>query len=114
MNHLAFSGRLARESDRETERRMSMATKKQVQAAKRNVTHAQQAAKHKRTIAHLPADTRRALGREAAKGRQREGGAGRAYEDRSREQLYEIAKERNIRGRSKMGKWDLIAALRDS
>jgi hypothetical protein len=28
------------------------------------------------------------------------------------EQLYELAKKRNVRGRSKMGKWDLIDALR--
>jgi hypothetical protein len=27
-------------------------------------------------------------------------------------QLYELAKQRNIHGRSKMGKWDLIRALR--
>jgi hypothetical protein len=28
------------------------------------------------------------------------------------EQLYELAKKRNIRGRAKIGKWDLIRALR--
>ncbi len=89
-----------------------MATKKQVQAAKRNVKKAQQAAKQKRTIAHLPKETRRDLGRQAAKARQRGGRAGRALEDRTREQLYELARTRNIRGRSKMGKWDLIDALR--
>ncbi len=32
----------------------------------------------------------------------------------NREQLYELAKQRNIKGRSKMGKWDLIEALRRS
>ena len=37
---------------------------------------------------------------------------GHALEDRTREQLYELAQDRNIRGRSKMGKWDLIRALR--
>ena len=31
---------------------------------------------------------------------------------RTRQELYALAQERNIRGRSKMGKWDLIRALR--
>jgi hypothetical protein len=89
-----------------------MATKKQVQASKRNVKKAQRAAKQKRTIANLPKSTRRELGKQAARGRQRGGQAGQRLEDRNREQLYELAKERNIQGRSKMGKWDLIEALR--
>ena len=89
-----------------------MATTKQVRAAKRNIQKAQRAAKSKRTIAHLPEATRRDLGKQAAKARQRGGRAGRALEDRTREQLYELAKQRDIRGRSKMGKWDLIRALR--
>ena len=89
-----------------------MATRKQVQAAKRNVQKAQQAARKKRTIAHLPANTRRGLGQQAARGRLRHGAAGRALEDRNREQLYEIAKQKDIPGRSKMGKWDLIKAIR--
>jgi hypothetical protein len=38
--------------------------------------------------------------------------AGHALEDRNRQQLYEIAKKQNIPGRSKMGKWDLIKAIR--
>jgi hypothetical protein len=89
-----------------------MATRKQVAAAKRNIKSAQRAAKSKRTIANLPEATRRDLGKQAAKARQRGGRAGHALEDRTREQLYELAKEQNIRGRSKMGKWDLIRALR--
>ena len=89
-----------------------MATTKQVEAAKRNVKQAQRAAKRKRTIANLPRSTRRGLGQQAARGRRRGGKPGRALEDRSREQLYEIAKEKNIPGRSKMGKWDLIDAIR--
>jgi hypothetical protein len=89
-----------------------VATTKQVRTAKRNVQKAQTAAKSKRTIAHLPEATRRDLGKQASKARQRGGRAGHALEDRTREQLYELAKKRSIRGRSKMGKWDLIRALR--
>jgi hypothetical protein len=89
-----------------------VATTKQVQAARRNIQKAQRAAKTKRTIAHLPEATRRDLGKQAAKARQRGGRAGHALEDRTREQLYKLAKKRNIRGRSRMGKWDLIRAQR--
>jgi hypothetical protein len=89
-----------------------MATRKQTQAASRNVKKAQQAAKKKRTIANLPVATRRELAKQAARGRARRGQAGRALEDRNREQLYELAKKKGIPGRSNMGKWDLIDALR--
>ena len=89
-----------------------MATRKQVNAAKRNVKKAQEAATEERTIAKLPEATRHALGQQAARGRQRGGKAGHALEDRNRQQLYELAKEKKIRGRSKMGKGDLIAAIR--
>jgi hypothetical protein len=89
-----------------------MATKKQTEAAKRNVKKAQQAARKKRTIAHLPRSTRRGLSQQAAKSRQRGGAAGHALEDRNREQIYEVAKRMDIPGRSKMGKWDLIDAIR--
>jgi hypothetical protein len=91
-----------------------MASTRQVRAAKQNVQKAQRAARKKRTIAHLPASTRSDLGKQAAKSRARGGGAGHALEDRNREQLYEAAKKRNIPGRSKMGKWDLIEAIRGS
>ena len=89
-----------------------MATRKQTQAAKRNVKKARRAATRKRTIANLPKGTRHELGKQAAKGRQRGGEAGHALEDRNREQLYEIAKREGIPGRSRMGKWDLIEAIR--
>jgi len=89
-----------------------MATTKQVRTAKRNITKAQSAAKRKRTITHLPAATRRELGRQGAKAHRRGGRPGRSLEERNRTQLYAIAKQRNIRGRSKMGKWDLIRAIR--
>ena len=89
-----------------------MATTKQVRTAKRNIKKAQSAARRSRTISHLPASTRRELGRQGAKARRRGGQPGRSLEDRNRTQLYEIAKQRNIPGRSKMGKWDLIRAIR--
>jgi hypothetical protein len=89
-----------------------MASRKQVQAAKRNVKAAQEGAKKKRTIANLPASTRRELGKQAARGRARGGKAGHRLEDRNREQLYEVAKAEGIPGRSKMGKWELIEAIR--
>jgi hypothetical protein len=89
-----------------------MATRRQVTAAKSNVQKAQRAAKKARTIAHLPEATRRSLGRQAAAGRTRGGAAGHRLEDRNREQLYELAKKKGITGRSKMGKWDLIDAIR--
>ncbi|MGH2754657.1 MAG: Rho termination factor N-terminal domain-containing protein [Actinomycetota bacterium] len=89
-----------------------MATSKQRQAAKRNVKKAQSAARRQKTITKLPKSTRSDLGRQAAKSRQRGGRAGRSLEDRNRTQLYERAKELGIEGRSKMGKWDLIEAIR--
>jgi Rho termination factor, N-terminal domain len=89
-----------------------MATTRQIQAAKRNVKKAQQAATKKRTIAHLPERTRRSLVQQAQKARRRGGRPGHALEDRNREQLYELAKQKGIPGRSKMGKWDLIKAIR--
>ncbi|MGH2986353.1 MAG: Rho termination factor [Solirubrobacterales bacterium] len=89
-----------------------MATTKQRRAAKRNVQKARKAATSKRTIAKLPKSTRSALGKQAAKGRRRGGGAGHRLEDRNRQQIYEIAKRENIEGRSKMGKRELIDAIR--
>jgi hypothetical protein len=44
-----------------------MATRKQTQAAKRNISKAQRAARSKRTIAKLPKSTRTALGQQAAR-----------------------------------------------
>jgi len=87
-------------------------TARQTEAAKRNVKRAQEAAKRKRTIANLPEATRRGLAEQARKGRERGGRPGHALEDRNREQLYEIAREMDLRGRSKMGKWELIDAIR--
>ena len=48
-----------------------MATSKQRAAARRNIKKAQQAARRKKTIAHLPKKTRTALGKEGAKAAKR-------------------------------------------
>ena len=89
-----------------------MATTRQTQAAKRNIKKAQSAARSKRTIAHLPRATRRDLGHQAAMARARGGTPGHTYENRTRQDLYDVAKKKGIAGRSKMGKWDLIEAIR--
>lgn len=86
-----------------------MATSKQTQAAKRNVTKAQQAASRKKSIAHLPEKTRTALGKQGAAvaRRKRTGGAA----PKTRAELYEIAKQRDLPGRSKMGRDELAKKL---
>jgi hypothetical protein len=89
-----------------------MATRRQTQAARRNIQKAQRAARAKKTITKLPKAVRSDLSRQAAKSRQRGGRPGRRLEDRTRQDLYEVAKRKNIPGRSRMGKWDLIKALR--
>lgn len=89
-----------------------MASTRQRTAAKKNIGKAQKAARKKKTLSKLPKAVRTDLGRQAAKARKRGGRAGHALEDRTRSQLYELAKEKGIAGRSKMGKWDLIDAIR--
>jgi hypothetical protein len=86
-----------------------MATKKQVQAAKRNVKEAQAGARKKRSIANMPAKTRSALGKQGAAVAQRKRTGGPS--PKTRQELYEIAKRRNLPGRSKMGRAELARAL---
>ncbi|MGH2685846.1 MAG: Rho termination factor N-terminal domain-containing protein [Actinomycetota bacterium] len=89
-----------------------MASTRQRQAARSNIKRAQSAARRKKTLTKLPRSVRTDLGRQAAKARKRGGKAGRGLEDRTRPQLYEVAKKKGIQGRSSMGKWDLIRAIR--
>jgi hypothetical protein len=89
-----------------------MATRRQTTAARKNIRKAQQAARRKKTITKLPKSVRTDLSRQAAKSRKRGGQPGRALQDRTRQDLYQVAKRKGIQGRSKMGKWDLIRAIR--
>ena len=88
-----------------------MATRRQTQAARTNIKKAQAAAKRQRTISKLPRAVRQDLGRNAAAARARGGKPGRSLDDRTRTQLYQEAKRRNIRGRSRMTKSQLQRAL---
>jgi hypothetical protein len=83
-----------------------MASGKQSQAAKRNVKKAQKAAADHKTIAHMPKETKTALGKQGAAvaQRKRTGGSARA-------ELYEIARQRDLPGRSKMGRDELARKL---
>lgn len=86
-----------------------MATQKQVKAARRNVSRARAGAEKKRSIANMPAKTRTALGKQGAAvaRRKRTGGSS----PKTRQELYEIAKRRDLPGRSKMGGAELARAL---
>jgi hypothetical protein len=86
-----------------------MATKKQVKAAKQNVKKAQAGAKKQRTIASMPAKTRSALGKQGAAVAQRKRTGGSS--PKTRQELYEEAKRRDLPGRSKMGRAELAKAL---
>jgi hypothetical protein len=86
-----------------------MASAKQTQAAKKNVKKAQKAAKSQRSLANMPKSTKTALGKQGAAvaERKRTGGS----TPRTRAELYEEAKKRDLPGRSKMGRDELAKAL---
>jgi hypothetical protein len=86
-----------------------VATKKQVKAAKRNVQKAQAGARKQRSIANMPARTRSALGKQGAAVAQRKRTGGSS--PKTRQELYDIAKRKNLPGRSKMGRDELAKAL---
>ncbi|MHC2070434.1 Rho termination factor N-terminal domain-containing protein [Bremerella sp. T1] len=56
---------------------------------------------------------RRQDGKTPNKTTQGTGNPNRSLEDRTKDELYNLAQERNIRGRSKMTKSELIEAIRD-
>ncbi len=86
-----------------------MASKKQTEAARRNIKLAQGSARAKKTITNLPSATRTALGKQGAAvaQRKRTGASSR----KTRAELYEIAKRRDLPGRSRMGRDALATAL---
>jgi len=86
-----------------------MATTKQVRAAKKNVKKAQAASRKGRSIANMPASKRSALGKQGAAVAQRKRTGGSS--PRTREELYQEAKRRDLPGRSKMGRAELARAL---
>ena len=86
-----------------------MATTKQVRAAKQNVKKAQAASRKGRSIANMPAKKRSALGKQGAAVAQRKRTGGTS--PRTREELYQEAKRRDLPGRSKMGRAELARAL---
>jgi hypothetical protein len=86
-----------------------MTTEKQVKAARRNVEKARAGAQKKRSIANMPARTRTALGKQGAAVAQRKRTG--ASSPRTRQELYDEAKRRGLKGRSKMGRDELARAL---
>jgi hypothetical protein len=86
-----------------------MASTKQTQAAKKNVQKAQQGARAKKSIAHMSQAKKTALGKQGAAVAQRKRTGG--SEPKTRAELYEMAKKKDLPGRSKMGRDELARAL---
>jgi hypothetical protein len=86
-----------------------VATRKQTAAAKKNVRKAAEAAKQQRSLANMSQSTKTALGKQGAAvaQRKRTGASG----PKTRQELYEEAKRRNLHGRSRMGRDELAHAL---
>ena len=86
-----------------------MATAKQTKAALENVTKAPEAATSSKTIAHMSEQTRTALGQQGAAVAQRKRAGGDT--PKTRAELYELARQRDLPGRSGMGRDELARAL---
>jgi hypothetical protein len=86
-----------------------MATEKQRTAAQRNVKKAAAGARRKRSIANMPAKTRTALGKQGAAVAKRKRSGGSSAKTRA--ELYEEAKRKDLPGRSRMGRDELASAL---
>lgn len=86
-----------------------MATQKQRQAAKKNVRKASKAAKRQKSLANMPKATKTALGKQgAAVARRKRAGSSTP---KTRQEYYEEAKRKGLKGRSKMGRDELARAL---
>ncbi|MEV0719668.1 hypothetical protein [Asanoa sp. NPDC050611] len=86
-----------------------MATTRQTKAARSNVRKAQAGARAKKSISKMPAKTRTALGKQGAAVAQRKRTGGSS--PKTRAELYELAKRRDLPGRSKMGRDELARKL---
>jgi len=86
-----------------------MASAKQKKAARANVKKAQKAAADQATITNLPKATRTAPGKQGAAVSSRKGAGGK--KPRTRAELYEIARQRDLPGRSTMGRDELARRL---
>jgi hypothetical protein len=86
-----------------------MATTKQMQSARSSAKKAQRSASSKKTIAHMPPKTKTALGKQGAAMAQRKRTGGST--PKTRAELYEMAKRRDLPGRSKMGRDELAKKL---
>jgi hypothetical protein len=84
-------------------------TKAQSAAARKNIRKATSAAKKSRSLAHMSKKTKTALGKQGAAVAQRKRSGG--SEPKTRQELYDEAKRRDIPGRSKMGRAELARAL---
>jgi hypothetical protein len=73
------------------------------------VAKAREAATSQRTIAHMPKETRSALGKQGAAVAQRKRTGGDS--PKTKAELYELAKQRDLPGRSKMGRAELARKL---
>ena len=86
-----------------------MASQKQSQGASRKVKLAGAGAPTTRSFANMRAKTRTALGKQGAAVAQRKRTGGSS--PKTRQELYEEAKRRDLPGRSKMGRAELARAL---
>ncbi len=86
-----------------------MATSKQTKAARSNAQKAQRAAADQKTISHLPAKTKSALGKQGAAVAQRKRTGGSSPNTRA--ELNELAKQRDLPGRSRLGGAELARKL---
>jgi hypothetical protein len=89
----------------------AVATRKQTEAARKNVRKAADAAKDKRSLANMSSSKKSALGKQGAAVAERKRTG--ASTPRTRQELYDEAKRRGVKGRSRMGRDELVRALGD-